>query len=157
MSKDALEDSIITKIVAFTDAAKVAVLPYPDNEAEFSAVTTKNRIYVGIDEADYSKPKSTAETAQEVTDKYDLWLISKRRRGDNGVHSMYQLLTDNLIGFTPPNSGRIFGLKFKFEFRLNGAFYYRFTIGTLNNVVQNFTEVVGANVTELEFNYEPPA
>lgn len=156
MNKDDVEDEIIEFIEGLVDAEKSQVKPFPDSESEFTAVTTKNRFYVGFHAADYAKPNSTAETSQIVTDKIDVWLISKKRRGPDGINGMYQLITDNVIGFTPGNAGRLFGLKFEFHDRINGAFFYRFTLGSLIKYVQNYTPTDGPNMSTLEFEYKPP-
>ncbi len=156
MNKSDQEDKIIEKIKTFIDEQLIDVRPYPNTEAEFNAVTTKSRIYVGFEAADFTKPKSTAETAQEVTDHFDIWLISKLRRGTSSINEMYGTLCDNLIGFKPPDSGRLFGLKYRFGVRESGVFKYCFTLGTLTNVVQNFTGDNGPGLNEVGFEFSPP-
>lgn len=158
MNKSALEDIVIDYIKTFISDDIATVLPYPDNEAEFKNVTTKSKIYVGFGGADYNKPKSTAESSQEVTDKLQIWLIAKKRRATDGTNTLYALLCDNLIGYTPANYSRLFGLKYDFHGRENGAFFYCFEIGAVIKVVQNFTPIDGVKVQAAgpEFEFLPP-
>lgn len=156
MTHEQLEDDIIAKILTFVDADKIEVLPYPNNEAEFRNITTKSRYYIAFEEAEYTKPQSTAETSQVITDKVDIWIISKTRRGETGINVMYDTLTQNLLGYSPLSISKLFGLKYEFYDRGNNVFFYRFTMGMLTRGVENFTPVDGAPISGLEFNFEPP-
>jgi hypothetical protein len=92
-----LEDLLVSQLSgSFFDVA-----PVPDTQAEYRN-TTRPRVYVIFDNADYPDNDMLGAVAQEQKIKIGCEIYATARRGATGIFAIQQIIYQQLLGYPMP-------------------------------------------------------
>ena len=134
-----LENDIKTKIT--TDlGVNYEVEVMPETQAQFSRPFLKQRVEVCYKSSDYTSPQSTNYISQHETQQLELVLVSKLRRGTNGIYDLMNKVRKSIIGFEPTHCGKVYLKSFKPEDFKDNLWYWTLTIECKSMITEDYTE-----------------
>ena len=130
MSIRNIESAIVNKLK--TDITNLKVEPYPDNTAEYLLKHSKGVILVHYNGAKFKKSVLEPVIAQECILTWDIILICRNLRNNDGVYDNLDKIRESLTGLKPDNCEKMYPTEENFISEHNGIWQYgiRFQITT---------------------------
>jgi hypothetical protein len=142
MQPDIFEDEIATQLQNIIDVDVADVIVLSNDDSGYIRPGAKGKIIVAYDNSDFKEALSTLPMQQSEWIEFVITLQSRTIRGDKGIYTLYKLVKDALIGFTPsdcevPISGKFFGPpEIGTKARLDDVWTYEFHMRTKSVLVQ---------------------
>jgi hypothetical protein len=144
MRPDQLEDDIVAQLLTYIDPVAVAeVIALPSDDGSYKRPTNIGKVVVAYDNSDYKEDITTLPMAQPEWIEIVVTLQSRTLRGPVGIYTLFALVKDALIGYTPtdceaPISGKWFGFPdVGTKGRVDEVWTYEFHIRTKSVLVQD--------------------
>lgn len=151
-----LKNRIEAKEVTAITEGKLEVELLPENETAFKRPTSKGRISICFFKAEFAKSEAIDAIAQACTNRFEIFIMAKAKRGDFGIYDLYDRCRKAIIGYEPAAHKKFFATKMEYWLRESGLWIYRFEVGGECMLVEKPDEPEEfGNLMELTF--EPPA
>lgn len=157
-----LEDAIVARLSTLTPAVEIEALP--DTPAKFNKPFSKPRVTVAYRSSEYSKEVvrglpmllDIGQSVQQEFASVEIVIQGRTVRGTAGCHAVKTAVMERLLGFTPPNWGRITAESYKFidQNEKDGVFSYALTILTETRSVPKADAENLPTLQELTFNVD---
>lgn len=120
-----------------------AVEPFPDKPASYRLLSPKGAVLVVYRGSGLSPTQDVGMIVQERVLQYDITLLTRDLRSHTGAYALLDVLYQSLLGFAPPNCGKIWIERDGFVSQEDGVWQYEITLAMRGMAIEDVNSDTG--------------